>query len=143
MKKKLADFFYFYRAWQIPSNTFLGCAKYSGNPCPSYKILCVTPESLLKTKYLKKSVLSSVKNLWACFFVLSRLKDNREHFVRVQKGYWQKLCKLEDHLFKVWEVDRKIDRKRACFSVKETTLLSFSLFYRLEQTPRNNVQFDN
>ena len=53
-KTYLAKSFSFYRLWQTSVNILLGCIRYYGNQCASYRIISVTPKRLLNTQIFEK-----------------------------------------------------------------------------------------
>ena len=70
MRKKLAEFFCFFRAWQTSGNILLDRAMSSGNHCASHKIIFVTPKSFLKTQFFEKGYFSNKKMFLCIVFSL-------------------------------------------------------------------------
>ena len=67
-EKQLDRFISYYWACHTSSSKFVGGTRSFSNHCASWKIISVTPKSLLETYFWKKGNLSSEKVLMAYFF---------------------------------------------------------------------------
>ena len=109
VEKILTYVFSHYRVCQTPRDNFRGSPKYSYNYCGSDKIDSVTPKSLLKTSFLKRTESLAKKNYFGVFFlVLLKMRKVREQPLRLQKVFWQYLCKLIDLFFRTSLIVKQI-----------------------------------
>ena len=67
-------------------------------------------------------------------FVLSSVKNLREHFIRVHKVFWQILWKLQGHFFRTYEVIENTNFWKIGNLSSEAKILSHSSFVLLSVT---------
>ena len=85
--------FSYYSAWRTWKNNLFGCTRYSGNFCAWYKITSVGCNKSIETTFQKKQMSSRWKKIGHFFRLLLGMKEPRQHFIRLQKVFWQSLCK--------------------------------------------------
>ena len=133
-KTFLANSYWSYPLWQTSRKFLLGSTSYSGITGVSYKIVSLTPKSLLKTKFFKKrQPFQKWEDFGLFFLVLSNMTNLREQLIRLHKVFWQELSKQYDRFFRALQVENQIFQKKA--SVQEKKIFANSFWcYPLWQT---------
>ena len=121
-KKISANFFSCCPLWQTWSNILLCSTRYFGIYGVSYKIISLTPRSLLKTQVFEKKEPFQWRKDSSLFFpALSTVTNLRGQFLTVHKVFWQLLREVKDLFFNTHESveNTKFWKKIANFPVRK------------------------
>ena len=138
MKNNLAIFFTYYRVWQTSSNILLGSTRYYCNHCAVYKIIFVTPKTLLKTQSFeeKRLFFQRKKFLGHFFLVQSKMKNLKEQIRRVQR-YFDSYCASYKVIFLGPIKSMETISQKRLISLWKTILAKFFSYYPVWQTSVN------
>ena len=134
-KKILAPFFTYYPPWQTSSSFLLGSTRYFGIYCTRYKIISLTPPSLLKTQFFGEKRQTFHRKFFLAFsLVLSNVTNVRKQLIRSLKVFWQLVWKLSDLFCNTWEVveNRIFERKGNLSSEKNYFDVNFLLLSKMQ-----------